>query len=70
MPRELYNDVRSTYNNEDCMFEDWVIGNVGFLSSYNGRWFDGGYAQPGYEKTKNGERFRDYYQEAKRNILD
>jgi DNA adenine methylase len=35
-----------------------------------GRWFDGGYAQSGYEKTKNGERYRDYYQESKRNILE
>ena len=45
------------------------IGNIGFLASYNGRWFDGGYAKPGYEKTKNGLRYRDYYQEAKRNLL-
>lgn len=38
-------------------------------TSYNGRWFDGGYAKPGYEKTKHGERYRDYYQEAKANLL-
>lgn len=65
--RELYNDVRSNQNNNK--YEDWIIGNVGFLASYNGRWFDGGYAQSGYEKTKNGERLRDYYKEAKQNIL-
>lgn len=70
VPRELYSDVRSTYKNEDCKYADWFVGNVGFLASYNGRWFDGGYAQSGYEKTKNGDRFRDYYQEAKRNILE
>lgn len=67
VPRELYNDVRSNQNNGK--YEDWFIGNVGFLASYNGRWFDGGYAQSGYEKTKNGFRFRDYYQEAKTNLL-
>ncbi len=67
VPRELYNDVRS--NKDNNKYEDWIVGNVGFLASYNGRWFDGGYAQSGYEKTKNGERFRDYYQEAKNNIL-
>lgn len=44
------------------------MANIGFLASYNGRWFDGGYAQSIYEKTKNGLRYRDYYQEAKRNL--
>ena len=34
--RELYNDVRSNQNNNK--YEDWIIGNVGFLASYNGRW--------------------------------
>jgi len=67
VPRELYNDVRS--NKDNNKYEDWFVGNVGFLASYNGRWFDGGYAQSGYEKTKTGKRFRDYYQEAKNNIL-
>lgn len=42
---------------------------VGFLASYNGRWFDGGFAKPGYEKTKNGNRYRNYYKEAKANLL-
>ena len=67
VPRELYNDVRA--NKDNGKYEDWMVGNVGFLASYNGRWFDGGYAKSGYEKTKKGERFRDYYQEAKRNVL-
>lgn len=65
--RELYNDVRK--NQSTNIYSDWVVGNVGFLASYNGRYFDGGYAQSGYEKTKNGERYRDYYQEAKNNLL-
>lgn len=67
VPRELYNEVRA--NKDSGKYEDWFVGNVGFLASYNGRWFDGGYAKSGYEKTKNGERLRDYYQESKRNIL-
>lgn len=67
--RELYSKVRDCYNNNQETYEDWIIGNVGFLASYNGRFFDGGYAKSGYEKTKNGERFRDYYREAKDNIL-
>lgn len=65
IPRELYNDVRA---NKD-KYVDWYVGCVGFLASYNGRGFSGGYAKAGYEKTKNGERYRDYYNEAKNNIL-
>jgi DNA adenine methylase len=63
--REEYSKVRSNKND----FPDWYVGCVGFLASYNGRFFDGGYAQSGIEKTKTGERFRDYYQESKNNIL-
>lgn len=63
--RELYSKVRSAPHE----YEDWFVGCIGFLASYNGRWFDGGYAQPGIEKTKTGERYRDYYREAKANIL-
>lgn len=66
VPRELYSEVRANYKNGE--YEDWYVGNIGFLASYNGRWFDGGYSQPGYEKTKTGQRYRDYYREAKDNI--
>lgn len=46
--KELYSEVRANYKTKD--YEDWYVGNIGFLASYNGRWFDGGYAKPGYEK--------------------
>lgn len=69
--KELYDTARTAFNNgDDARFFDWEMGNIGFLASYNGRWFDGGYAKSGYEKTKNGERFRDYYREAKDNLLE
>lgn len=69
VPKELYNKARTAYNSGSTEeFEDWQIGNIGFLASYNGRWFDGGYAKSGYEKTKSGERFRDYYREASDNL--
>lgn len=68
VPRELYNDVRTAYNSNLDTFSKVVTANVGFLASYNGRWFDGGYAQSGFTKTKHGERYRDYYQESKRNL--
>lgn len=68
--KELYDKARTAYNTGNMSeFEDWQIGNIGFLASYNGRWFDGGYARLGYEKTKNGERFRDYYREASDNLM-
>jgi DNA adenine methylase len=68
--KELYNKARTAYNTGDTSeFDDWELGNIGFLASFNGRWFDGGYAKSGYEKTKNGLRYRDYYREAKDNLL-
>ena len=70
VPKEWYDQARTEFNDGNVVtFEDWEVGNIGFLASYNGRWFDGGYAKPGYEKTKNGLRYRDYYQESKNNIL-
>lgn len=67
--RELYNEAREDWKNQGGKFEKWELGNIGFLASYNGRFFDGGYAKSGYEKTKNGLRYRDYYREGKDNIL-
>lgn len=68
--KELYDKARTAFNTGNTSeFEDWEMGNIGFLASFNGRWFDGGYANPGYEKTKNGARLRNYYQEAKNNLL-
>lgn len=65
--REHYSDVRDCFNNNAKKFEDWYIGAIGFLASYNGRFFDGGYA--GIVKTKT-ETVRNYFDEAKRNLLD
>lgn len=35
--KELYDNVRASYNNKDNKYADWEYGNVGFLASYNGR---------------------------------
>lgn len=67
--KDLYDKCRFAFNNNLDEFEEWQTGNIGFLASYNGRWFDGGYAKSGYEKTKTGMRYRDYYKEAKQNLL-
>ena len=58
---EEYCDVRKCYNNNSNEYEDYYIGLVGFLASYNGRFFDGGFA-------KSTDK-RDYYQEKLRNLL-
>lgn len=68
--RDIYNLVRDAWKNgaDKDKYEQWYVGNVGFLASYNGRWFDGGYAKPTSIKTHNGNKIRDYYQESKRNL--
>lgn len=63
--KEHYSEVRDCYNRGLNVFEDWYIGAIGFLASYNGRFFDGGYA--GLVNTKDGT-VRNYYDEAKRNL--
>jgi len=63
--REEYNAVREDYNAGGGKFPQWYIGAVGFLASYNGRFFDGGYS--GVRETKCGTR--DYYRESRNNIL-
>lgn len=64
--KEHYSEVRNAYNsnNKDKLFENWYIGAIGFLASYGGRFFDGGYAGFGNEKG----RIRNYYDECKRNL--
>lgn len=62
VPRELYNEVRKAYNAESDIYPDYYYGMVGFLASFNGRFFDGGYASP------SGGRV--YYKEAKANLLN
>lgn len=63
--KEEYSLVRS--NPEE--YEKWYVGCVGFLASYNGRYFDGGYAHLVHEKTKTRTRVRNYYKEARNNLL-
>lgn len=63
--KDHYSEVRECYNIKNNTFPDWYVGAVGFLASYNGRFFDGGYA--GIITTKEGNK-RNYYDEAKRNL--
>ena len=68
-PKEIdkreYDKVRNFYNTGLGYYEDWYVGLVGFLASYNGRFFDGGYAKA--ITTKSG-KVRNYYNESVRNV--
>ena len=63
--KEHYNEVKDCWKNNSVIFPDWYVGMIGFLASYNGKFFDGGYA--GISHTKIGT-IRNYYDEAKRNL--
>lgn len=61
--RELYSRAREEYNNgTNIEFDDFMIGWIGWMASYNGRFFDGGYS--GHSVGKNS---RDYIGENIRN---
>ena len=60
--KALYDDVRASYNRSDGKYSQWYTGWVGFMASYNGRFFDGGYS--GHDV--NG---RDYIAENIKNTL-
>lgn len=59
--KEEYNKVKS---NKD-KYEKWYVGYVGFLASYNAKFFDG-YA--GICKTKSGKT-RNYFEESVKNLI-
>ena len=62
IPKELYDKARNQYNNkENHNFDDFTIGWIGFMASFNGRFYGGGYSG----KHKN----RDYVNEQIRNTL-
>ena len=43
--KELYSSARTAYNSDDkSTFTDFIIGWIGWMGSYNGRFFDGGYS--------------------------
>lgn len=50
--KEHYSEVRDCFNKKLDTYPKWYIGAIGFLASYNGRFFDGGYAKSGYEKQR------------------
>lgn len=61
--KELYSKARNEYNNgTNIEFDDFMIGWIGWMGSYNGRFFDGGYSGHNAGETK-----RDYISEQIKN---
>lgn len=66
--KDLYNVARDVYNGKEKRFEhimemdDFMVGWIGWMASYNGRFFDGGYSGHCVGETK-----RDYISEQIRN---
>ena len=61
--KDLYTRARNEYNkNINDEFSDFLIGWIGWMGSYNGRFFDGGYSGHCVGKTK-----RDYISEQIKN---
>lgn len=65
--REYYCDVRTCYNQNTDEYPLHYVGWVGFVGSFNGRFFDGGYA--GHSVTLRTGRVTDYIGRAISNIL-
>lgn len=71
--KDLYDMARKAWrlDNNPKIFLDWMIGCIGFLCSYNGRFFDGGYSYDGYEHRQDGTViYRNYYRERCKNLLE
>lgn len=64
--KEIYNDVRNCYRCKDSRYSLSEIGWVGFMASYNGRFFDGGFS--GNNVKVNGGS-RNYIDECISDIL-
>lgn len=65
--RDLYNSVRDCSHGRNSLYQDDYVGWVGFMASFNGRFFDGGYSGH-HVKGSNGKE-RDYISENIRNFL-
>lgn len=64
--RDYYNECRNSYNKNDGVIADHIIGYVGFNGSYGGRFYDGGFA--GITTDKYGN-VRNYPLEAFENVI-
>lgn len=75
--REYYNKLRDCYNGKNQDYDDDIVGWGGFMASYNGRFYDGGYSGHEVPTKKVGDdgkplinpKVRDYIREQIRNTM-
>lgn len=70
--KDIYDKARQAWHKDNINheFEDWEIGAIGWLCSYNGRGFDGGWGYEVIQTKPNGKTVkREFYQERKNNLL-
>lgn len=65
--RDFYCDVRDSFNKQDSRYTNEIKGWVGFMGSFNGRFFDGGYS--GHNVTIGNRKTRDYISENINNTM-
>lgn len=58
IPRKLYADARDCYHGKNGRYTDAAVGWIGFMASFNGRFFDGGYS--GHNVVGKNRKVRDY----------
>ena len=59
--KDFYDDVRDCFHGKNDRYTDDIIGWVGYMGSFNGRFFDGGYS--GHNVVGKNGKTRDYIAE-------
>lgn len=65
--KPYYDDVRNCFNGKNDRYTDDIIGWVGYMASFNGRFFDGGYS--GHNVVIKDGKTRDYIAENIKNTV-
>ena len=67
IPKEFYCDVRDCFHGKNNRYTDDIVGWVGYMGSFNGRFFDGGYS--GHNVIGKNGKARNYIAENIANTL-
>ena len=65
--KETYDKARDCYHGKNNFFTEAGVGLVGFMASFNGRFFDGGYS--GHNVVGKNGKARDYIREQIENTM-
>ena len=65
--KTLYNFARDCYHGKNKFFTEAGVGLIGFMASFNGRFFDGGYS--GHNVVGKNGKARDYIREQIENTM-